>query len=204
MLAFDVIEAGNTIENPATGARLVFRKTAHETGGRAVVVEVLLPPNGLVPRLYVHPHQQKRVEVLAGSVGAHIGRHRTVVGPGARLTVLAGTAHCLWNAGDETAHLVAEITPALAYESLVETLFSLAADGCTNGAGLPSPLRFAVVAAAHFDTFRLAFPPAPVQRLALVLAAPVGRALGYRAGSGPAASTAIHPPTKGEERRCAS
>ena len=187
MLALDVIEAGQMIENAATGTRLVFRRTAGETGGRAVVVEAMLAPNGLLPRLYLHPHQEKRVEVLGGSVGARIGRRRTVVGSGARLTVAAGTAHCFWNAGDETAHLVAEITPALAYESLVETLFALAAEGRTNAGGLPSPLRLAVVAAAHFDTFRLAFPPAPVQRLALALAAPVGRALGYRAASGTAA-----------------
>jgi len=183
MLAADVIER-HRIENPATGMQLVFRKTARETGGRAVVVEVMLAPNGLLPRLHVHPHQQERVEVLAGNVGAHIGRRRSVVGAGARLTVAAGTPHRFWNAGDDTAHLVAEISPALAFESLVETLCALAADGRTNAAGLPSPLRFAVVAAAHFDTFRLAFPPAPVQRLAFALAAPVGRALGYRGVSG--------------------
>jgi hypothetical protein len=46
---------------------------------------------------------------------------------------------------------------------------------------MPSPLRLAVIAKAHFDTVRLPFPPAALQRAALALAAPLGQALGYRA-----------------------
>ncbi len=175
-----MLRAGDRIENPVSGVQIVFRKLARDTGGRAVVAEAFLEPNGHLPVLHVHPRQKQRVEVLAGSVGAHIGRHRSVVGPGGRLTVPAGAPHRFWNAGDETAHFVLEISPALTYESLVETLFALAAAGRTNSRGLPNLLRLAVVAAAHFDTVRLPFPPALVQRLALAIAAPIGRAAGYR------------------------
>jgi hypothetical protein len=45
---------------------------------------------------------------------------------------------------------------------------------------LPNPLRLAVIAKAHFDTVRLPFPPVAIQRAGLALAAPLGRALGYR------------------------
>jgi hypothetical protein len=38
-----------------------------------------------------------------------------------------------------------------------------------------------VIARSHFDTVRLPFPPAWMQRTALALAATVGRLLGYRA-----------------------
>jgi hypothetical protein len=38
----------------------------------------------------------------------------------------------------------------------------------------------AVIAGAHFDTVRLAFPPAWTQRAALAVGAPIGRLLGYR------------------------
>ena len=44
--------------------------------------------------------------------------------------------------------------------------------------GMPNPLRLAVIANAHFDTVRLPFPPAIVQRIALALGAPVGRLAG--------------------------
>jgi hypothetical protein len=42
-------------------------------------------------------------------------------------------------------------------------------------------VRLALIAHAHFDTVRLPFPPAWVQRVGLVLGAPLGRLLGYRA-----------------------
>ena len=81
------------------------------------------------------------------------------------MTVPAGTPHKFWNAGDEAAHFVCEVRPALQFESLLETMFALAADGKTNRKGMPNPLRLAVIANAHFDTVRLPFPPAILQRL---------------------------------------
>ena len=60
-------------------------------------------------------------------------------------------------------------------------MFSLAAAGKTNRKGMPNPLRLAVIAHAHFDTVRLPFPPAWMQRLGLILGAPLGRLLGYEA-----------------------
>jgi hypothetical protein len=44
---------------------------------------------------------------------------------------------------------------------------------------MPNPLRLAVIAKAHFDTVRLPFPPALLQKAGLALAAPLGRLLGY-------------------------
>ncbi|HEX4324778.1 MAG TPA: hypothetical protein VHZ77_09150 [Gaiellaceae bacterium] len=60
-------------------------------------------------------------------------------------------------------------------------MFALAVDGKTNRKGMPNPLRLAVIANAHFDTVRLPFPPALVQRIGLALGAPLGRVLGYEA-----------------------
>jgi hypothetical protein len=93
--------------------------------------------------------------------------------------VPAGTPHKFWNAGDDVAHFVCEIRPALQFESLIETMFALAADGRTNRKGMPNPLHLAVIAQAHFDTVQLPFPPAIVQRIGLALGSPLGRALGY-------------------------
>jgi quercetin dioxygenase-like cupin family protein len=174
-----MIRAGDSIENPVTGERLVFRQTSRETGGEAVVIETYVKPNGFVAAAHVHPSQEERFQVLRGSVGFRVGRKKIVAGPGQRLTVPAGTPHKFWNAGEETAHFVCEIRPALQFESLIETMFALAADGKTNRKGMPNPLRLAVIANAHFDTVRLPFPPAPLQKLGLLLGAPLGKALGY-------------------------
>jgi hypothetical protein len=72
------------------------------------------------------------------------------------------------------------VRPALQFESLIETMFTLAAEGKTNSRGMPNPLRLAVIARAHFDTVRLPFPPAFLQRAGLAVGAPLGKALGYR------------------------
>jgi mannose-6-phosphate isomerase-like protein (cupin superfamily) len=184
-----MICTGDVIENPVTGERIVFRKTSHDTGGQAVVIETIVQPNGFVAAAHVHPAQEERFEVLRGSVGFRIGRKETVVGPGARLTVPSGTSHRFWNAGDEVAHFVCEVRPALQFESLLETMFALAADGQTNRKGMPHPLRLAVIANAHFDTVRLPFPPAILQRIALAIGAPLGRMCGYAATYEPTTAT---------------
>lgn len=174
-----MIRAGDTIENPVTGERIVFRKTSRETGGQAVVIETYVQPNGFVAAAHVHPSQEERFEVLSGSVGFRLGGEQLVAGPGQRVTVPAGTPHRFWNAGEDVAHFVCEVRPALQFESLLETMFALAVDGKTNRKGMPNPLRLAVIANAHFDTVRLPFPPALVQRIGLALGAPIGRLLGY-------------------------
>ena len=187
-----MIRAGDSIENPVTGERLVFRQTSRETGGEAVVIETYVKPNGFVAAAHVHPSQEERFQVLRGSVGFRVGRKKIVAGPGQRLTVPAGTPHKFWNAGEETAHFVCEIRPALQFESLIETMFALAADGKTNRKGMPNPLRLAVIANAHFDTVQLPFPPAILQRFGLALGAPLGKALGYGPVYIPAAGTPVN------------
>jgi quercetin dioxygenase-like cupin family protein len=174
-----MIRTGTVIENPVTGERIVFRKTSADTGGQAVVIETFVQPDGFVAAAHVHPSQEERFEVLKGSVGFKIGRDKLVAGPGQRVTVPAGTRHTFWNAGDTEAHFVCEVRPARQFESLLETMFALAVDGKTNRKGMPNLLRLAVIANAHFDTVRLPFPPAIVQRIGLALGSPTGRLLGY-------------------------
>ena len=88
--------------------------------------------------------------------------------------------------GEERAVFVTEVRPALQFEQLIETMFSLAAEGKTNRKGMPNPLRLAVIARAHFDDVRLPFPPAWMQRTGLAMGAPLGRLLGYGAAYEPA------------------
>ena len=73
-----------------------------------------------------------------------------------------------------------EVRPALGFETFLETMFALAADGKASKKGLPNPLRLAVIMHDHFDLVRLPFSPAFLQKTGLVLGAPIGRLLGYR------------------------
>jgi quercetin dioxygenase-like cupin family protein len=176
-----MIRAGDSIENPVTGERLVFHQTSSDTGGERVVFETFVQPSGFVAAAHVHPFQEERFHVLSGSVGFRIGGKRRIAGPGERLVVPPGTAHRFWNDGDGVARFLCEVRPALQFERLIETMFGLAAAGRTNRKGMPNPLQLAVVAHQHFDDVRLPFPPAWVQRIGLALGAPLGRVLGYQA-----------------------
>ena len=188
-----MIRTGQTIENPVTGERLRFIETSRDTGGESVVVEVTVQPDGFVAAAHVHPFQSERFEILEGTVGFKLGREKVELGAGESVVVEPGTPHKFWNAGADEARFVTVVRPALQFEQLIETMFGLAEDGKTNRKGMPNPLRLAVIADAHFDTVRLPFPPALLQRVGLALGAPVGRLLGYEAtyapsGAAPAAA----------------
>jgi mannose-6-phosphate isomerase-like protein (cupin superfamily) len=174
-----MIHAGDVIENPVTGERIVFHKSSRETNGEAVVFETFVQPDGFVAAAHVHPKQEERFEVVSGRLGLKMGGDEIVAGPGEGVTISAGTPHRFWNAGEDEVRFRCEVRPALQFEQLLETMFALAADGKTNKKGMPSPLRLAVIARAHFDVVRLPFPPALVQRVGLALGAPLGRLFGY-------------------------
>jgi hypothetical protein len=73
-----MIQAGDVIENPVTGERLVFHKTSRETNGEAVVLETFVKPDGFVAAAHVHPHQEERFQILRGTVGFRLGRKKIV------------------------------------------------------------------------------------------------------------------------------
>lgn len=129
------IRSGKTIENSVTVERIHFLQTAAETNGELVEIEVAVQPDGAV-----------RLKVAAG--------------PGEVVTVEAGTVHSFRSAGEGVARFRCDVRPALQFERFLETMFSLAADGKTSRKGMPSPLRLAVIANAHFDDVRLPYVPA--------------------------------------------
>jgi quercetin dioxygenase-like cupin family protein len=174
-----MIRSGDRLENPVTGEVLVFHRTSRETGGEAVLVETIVRPDGFVAAAHVHPYQTERFEVLEGKLGLRVGDEELVASPGDVALVEPGTPHRFWNASEAEARFLCEVQPALEFESLIETMFTLAADGKTNRKGMPNPLRLAVIARAHFDTVRLPFPPVALQRTGLAVGAPIGKLLGY-------------------------
>jgi mannose-6-phosphate isomerase-like protein (cupin superfamily) len=185
-----MIRTGDTIVNPVTGERITFLKTAADTGGELVEIEVAVEPGGFVAAAHVHPYQSERFEVVEGRIAMKVGRKTIELGPGEAHVVEPGTAHKFWNAGEGVARFRTEVRPALQFESLLETMFALAVDGKTNRKGMPNPLRLAVIAKAHFDDVRLPFPPQWMQKAGLALGAPIGRLAGYSAEYAPAAQAA--------------
>jgi quercetin dioxygenase-like cupin family protein len=167
---------GQTLENPASGERITIRQTAAQTGGELLALDLELPAGRRVPGpLHVHPLQEERFEVVAGTMRFTMGREKIVAGPGEVVTVPAGVKHDFANVGDDDAIVRVEIRPALEMERMFETAIALAEQGRTWMGGIPKPLDLALFATEFKDEVRGAFPPFWMQRLALAPLAWVAR-----------------------------
>jgi len=139
-----------------------------------------VPPGGFVAAEHVHPNQEERYEILAGELNVRLDGREQVLRAGDRVVVPAGRPHVWRNAGLEEVRFRCEVTPALHFETFLETFFGLASDGKTNQKGLPNPLQLAVLARAYQDEIRLARPAPVVQTLLFAPLAMAGRLMGYR------------------------
>jgi quercetin dioxygenase-like cupin family protein len=188
-----MIEAGQTLYNPVTKERMTFLRTAAQTGGDHVLIELRSEPGGFVAAAHTHPVQTETFEIVSGTLGAKVGGKKIEARAGETLVVEPGTAHKWWNAGEDELVFRAEGLPAGQFEQLIETMFGLAVDGKTNKKGMPNPLRLAVIAKHHFAEVQLPFPPPALQRIGLALGAPLGRLVGYQATYVPTGVPAVNP-----------
>ena len=173
-------KAGDVIENPVTGERVVVRLGTEETGGELLVVEGFIKPGGAVTGEHVHPAIEETFTVVSGRVGFRIDGRESIAEPGQRLHVPAGTAHDWWNAGEEEARAIVEISPGARFEEMAINLFGLAQDGKTNQKGMPNLLQAAIFAREFNDVLYFSRPPLLVQRLLFGALAAIARLLGYR------------------------
>jgi quercetin dioxygenase-like cupin family protein len=173
-------KAGDVIENPVTGERVVVRVGTEDSGGDLLAVDGYVKPGGAVTGEHVHPAIDERFTVLRGRVGFRIDGRESIAEPGERLHVPAGTAHDWWNVGDEEAHVRVEIRPGDRFEEMALNLFGLAQDGKTNSRGMPNLLQAAIFVREFSDVLYFTRPPLWVQRLLFGALALLARALGYR------------------------
>jgi quercetin dioxygenase-like cupin family protein len=173
-------KAGDVVENPVTGERVVVRVGTEDSGGRMLVADAYVRPGGAVTGEHVHPTIEEYFTVVRGRVGFRLDGRETVARPGERLHVPAGTAHDWWNAGDEEALITVEITPGARFEEMVVNLFGLARDGKTNAKGMPNLLQGALFAQEFEDVLYFTKPPQAVQKVLFAALAPVARLFGYK------------------------
>src|SRR3954466_9815039 len=101
--------AGQTVENPRTGERVTFVRTAADTGGELLVLELVWPRPGKRAGEHVHPGMEERYEVLSGTAAFRIDRApEFTAGPGQTVTVPPGTPHLAWNPTDAEVRLTVE------------------------------------------------------------------------------------------------
>ena len=172
--------AGDVAENPVTGERVVVLVGTEDSGGELLVAELFVRPGGAVTGEHVHPSIDEWFTVLEGRVGFRLDGRESVAPLGERLHVPPGTAHDWWNAGEEEARVIVEVSPAARFEEAVSNTFGLARDGRTNAKGMPNLLQVALFAREFEDVLYFTSPPRPVQRFLFAVLAPLARLLGYR------------------------
>lgn len=175
-----MVRPGLVMENPVSGEdRVVFTKTAQQTGGEVFELEVFIRAGAPGTPEMVHSLQDESFEILSGSLDFRIGGGQEQrLEAGESLLIPKGTPHNWWNASDEEAHALVEITPALRSEEFFANLYGL----CSETGTLPNPLQMAVLIDEHKDEGSyLTKPPLWVQRVMFGVLATLGRLLGYKA-----------------------
>jgi mannose-6-phosphate isomerase-like protein (cupin superfamily) len=154
------VRAGETVENPVTRERLTFIRTAADTGGEVLELDLILAPGGFVPAMHVHPSQEERFEVHAGSPRFRVGATERTASVGEKLNVPPETPHRFWNPASADARLRIELRPALRMEEVLKETARLGRNGKLNRKGLPNPIYDAVLA----HEYAAEFGPPPTRR----------------------------------------
>jgi quercetin dioxygenase-like cupin family protein len=183
-------KAGDGIDNPVTGERIVVLQSAQETDGELFAFELSVKPHGFVSAEHIHLKQEEAFEVTRGTIRFRINGQEMDTATGQKVVIPPGTRHILWNASDEEASMTVWLRPALKTETAFETLFGLARDAKTNKRGLPNIFQAAVLLADYPETQLLL--PSPVH-IFLKLLTPLARLLGYRSSYPQYSSAQPHP-----------
>ena len=170
--------AGQVIENPVSGERITFRKTAADTNGELLEIDLELAPDGHVPGMHVHPTQTERFEIISGRMKFRKGLRKVEAEAGDVVVVEPGTIHKFENGGDETAVVRVQVTPALEMERLFETAVQLAEEGRTTKKGMPKPLDMALFVREFKNEVRGPGAPGWLQRATLAPLAAIAKRRG--------------------------
>ncbi|MBA2317751.1 MAG: cupin domain-containing protein [Euzebyales bacterium] len=131
--------ADGEILGPEDGTRDRFLVNAAESGGGFALVEHIIAPRELAAPLHLHTREDEYSYVLEGHVGALLGDHEVLAGPGELVFKPRGQWHTFWNAGDTTLRILEIISPGG-----LEELFREFGD-----AGLPEPDTLTEMAARY-------------------------------------------------------
>jgi Cupin domain len=156
-----------------------FLQTAEDTDGALLQIESVNPPSAVPEPTDIHPRQESRRRVTAGSLLFVIDGRERRLGADDEIQIPAGTSHSFLDDGREDAVAIQEFRPALRTAESFQTLFELAASGELDDQGVPSLLRLAILGPAFAEEIRVTKPPWPVRRAAFSLLAPIARRRGY-------------------------
>ena len=145
--------ARNTLGDPISGARVLFLETTDEL----LKLELRAAPRWSSGPTHIHPKQEERIEVSAGTLASRVDGRNGAHAPGEVLRVPAGTRHTIWNGGNGELRVVVEFRPALHMAEAFETALGLGRNRET-GTPVRELLRLFVATRGYRNEFRLAVP----------------------------------------------
>lgn len=163
------------LANPITGERLMVKRAAKETDGQLLEIEAWLPGGWREPWRHAHPHQEERVEVVAGTLLAEIDGRSRAYRDGESLIVPPGLPHLLAAPGPGRTQLLVQERPALRSEEFLRIMHRLAVEGRLDPDGRPKAFAWAAAAHEFESEVRLIRPPLRLSRLLMALLAPIAR-----------------------------
>ncbi len=171
------------LENRHTREILRMRRVRDADGQTILAIEGSLPPHAGGPPLHAHFHQREEVLVKSGTLGALIGKEKTVVPAGGSGVFHAGVAHKWWNAGEDLLELSGRAVPAGDLDRYLQALLAVLNAGPPNK---PSLFYIAHVMWRHRHTQAVMLPPPAIQRIVFPLVLLAGHVLGkYRGDNWP-------------------
>lgn len=161
----------------ANGARRRFIRTAEETGGELLEMDVTYPPVSEAPPGHFHPNQEEHFEVLAGVFRVRLAGQEQVYHPGETFSVPKAAEHWMQNISEEEGRVIWQVRPALRTQAFFTSMWRAAEN---SSSGRPNLLQLAVLLQAYRAEFVPSRPPQIIQRILFGILAPLGRLLGYR------------------------
>jgi quercetin dioxygenase-like cupin family protein len=160
-------------------ASFVVRKSAAETGGERVELEITLPPDAAGPPPHFHPSQEEQWHVLAGTPDVQVDGEWRTLREGDSASIPAGHVHTLRNRTNEEVRVLDIHIPALDFQDYMEDLHRLTAAGKITSLRSPRSLIYLATVLREHRTTQLT--ASRVQRVAESALAGLGRLLGMRA-----------------------
>lgn len=183
MIDDGMTRAGQMIENPVSGERIIYGKTSHDTGDELIQFDYFLRPHGVGFGATPHYHlrQEEWLKIVSGRLQYILGSKKASIGPGEEIVLRPKIPHAHGvNSSDEELHVKWESRngQAQAAERFAQTWFGLARDGKSNKVGTPKLLQLAVMIQGNRDRIR----PSSRYVAALVpILAPIGKLSGHKA-----------------------
>lgn len=155
------------------GSEFTVVRSAADTGGEVLELEMFFPPTTEdVPR-HVHPQQAETYEVIEGVFNVLVGSEWHELGPGQSVTVPAGSVHTFRVVGEGPARVRNLHAPALDFEDYFATESRLMREGRIKSYSSPVAL---VYYAGLLGKYRHCMVMAsPALRAVIAALSPIGR-----------------------------